>query len=464
MGNFFGTTSPQSSPLHLNEKRQFEGSDVYSSKLTGIDYQSITTREFTDFSDHDSPTKSFDHIFTSKLRRSHNNLSLFLYYKKPSKNKLIDNKIMVYNNSSRESGFIKSAILNSTWIIIDTKNTRQNNTWYYITTTNTYGWINITSPITLEDTNIFQPKHSFRRYEIWYGKNYFLCFGYIMLGSDAPFFAATNFMIILPSIVYFIVLSRRSILEFSFMICLVLLLICCMYNFWMTAVTEPGIIPRNNQFLKIQPPLGNPNSFLGSKYCETCNIYRPPRSKHCTSCQNCVQEFDHHCPWTGNCVGKRNYKFFLRFISILTVYMFLILASSISIIIIDFTSLTAASTGGDNAYGPHVPLYQRCIQELKANPSLLLVSLVSITCTWSLVSLCAYHYYIVSIGQTTNENLRGIYRQCDNPFNRGCTSNCRYAWCAREDSLLHSMHDVILEDEFIEDNFHDARYEEGAET
>ena len=43
------------------------------------------------------------------------------------------------------------------------------------------------------------------------------------------------------------------------------------------------------------------------KYCETCKIFRPPRTSHCTTCNNCIMVMDHHCPFVNNCIGKRNY-------------------------------------------------------------------------------------------------------------------------------------------------------------
>jgi len=53
---------------------------------------------------------------------------------------------------------------------------------------------------------------------------------------------------------------------------------------------------------------------LKIKYCNTCNIYRPPRTSHCSVCNACVERFDHHCPWIGMCVGRRNYRYYFSFL------------------------------------------------------------------------------------------------------------------------------------------------------
>lgn len=49
--------------------------------------------------------------------------------------------------------------------------------------------------------------------------------------------------------------------------------------------------------------------------CQTCWIFKPPRTAHCDVCNNCVERFDHHSFWLGTCIGKRNYRIYFSFIS-----------------------------------------------------------------------------------------------------------------------------------------------------
>ena len=68
-----------------------------------------------------------------------------------------------------------------------------------------------------------------------------------------------------------------------------------LYYLHRTAWTEPGYIPRSN----LIAPLTSQERLRsdGSKFCDTCHIWRPPRAKHCRFCDACVRKFDHHCPW-----------------------------------------------------------------------------------------------------------------------------------------------------------------------
>lgn len=62
--------------------------------------------------------------------------------------------------------------------------------------------------------------------------------------------------------------------------------------------------------------------FKPIRYCQVCNIFRPPtRASHCYTCGVCVVGFDHHCVWLGTCIGKRNYLDFIIFLISLLIFI-----------------------------------------------------------------------------------------------------------------------------------------------
>ena len=61
-------------------------------------------------------------------------------------------------------------------------------------------------------------------------------------------------------------------------------------------------------------PWANEAMDFPTKYCRSCEIWRPPRAHHCRICDNCIETQDHHCVWLNNCVGRRNYRYFFSFV------------------------------------------------------------------------------------------------------------------------------------------------------
>lgn len=187
-----------------------------------------------------------------------------------------------------------------------------------------------------------------------------------------------------------------------------------------TTFTDPGVIPRTNSMEgehmlereggsapRVRDVLigTTPHSL---KYCQTCQIYRPPRAVHCSVCDNCVDGFDHHCPWVGNCVGKRNYRFFTLFVASITGSCVLVFAGS---------ALHIGHLIHDNneSFG----------SAIKKVPTVAIVMVVTFMAFWSVGGLLCFHANLISDGVTTNEYIKRTYRsRRENPFYRGsCVKN-----------------------------------------
>ncbi|GHJ90120.1 hypothetical protein NliqN6_6522 [Naganishia liquefaciens] len=49
--------------------------------------------------------------------------------------------------------------------------------------------------------------------------------------------------------------------------------------------------------------------------CGKCGGPKPVRTHHCSVCKRCVLLMDHHCPWINQCVGLYNIRYFLLFMT-----------------------------------------------------------------------------------------------------------------------------------------------------
>jgi len=290
-----------------------------------------------------------------------------------------------------------------------------------------------------------------------------------MLGSDAPLFVVTNFLITLGILIHACVvlpqlLQQESDNNNNNMLCFpivgtILFSVGSFVFLWASAIIDPGILPavpspskpvlpqpsNSNNGNHPPPLLGGP---LGYRYCATCNIFRPPRSKHCNSCNVCVSKFDHHCPWVGNCIGERNHTSFFLFLLnisclclIVTWCCFTLLSTSYHDIIVSLNNNNMSSHRPDNNNTATVLLNVGLIlwETVLQEPVVVVLLIFCTLSSWSLISLTIFHAMIISLAQTTNERVRGVYRHRRhlNKADAGCCTNWKNTFMKpRPPSLL----------------------------
>eukprot|EP00928_Gymnodinium_smaydae_P029224 TRINITY_DN22073_c0_g1_i1.p1 TRINITY_DN22073_c0_g1~~TRINITY_DN22073_c0_g1_i1.p1 ORF type:complete len:388 (-),score=73.00 TRINITY_DN22073_c0_g1_i1:92-1255(-) len=157
----------------------------------------------------------------------------------------------------------------------------------------------------------------------------------------------------------------------------------------------------------------------GYRWCETCEIVRPPRAAHCRACDQCVLRFDHHCPWMNNCVAQRNYRFFVGFLFVTTVLAVFVLPAVAMALPVgpDAGALSAPSTAPTATafLGPSSTRSSTTIDEsAQGSPTdggilgvtmLIFVVSIGVVALGALMLLC-YHLFLTSSGQTTREHLQ----------------------------------------------------------
>lgn len=142
-----------------------------------------------------------------------------------------------------------------------------------------------------------------------------------------------------------------------------------------------------------------------TKYCKTCNIWRPPRGHHCRMCDNCVETQDHHCLWLNNCVGRRNYRYFFTFVTASTLLGLFTLAMTLTQII---TYMHREHISFGSAVNHFRVPFALAIYGFLASPYP--------------AALMSYHLYLMSRGETTREYLNSqkfLRSDRHRPFHQG---------------------------------------------
>ncbi|TVY40825.1 Palmitoyltransferase, partial [Lachnellula occidentalis] len=250
-------------------------------------------------------------------------------------------------------------------------------------------------------------------YQYFDGNTKFFFGGRLLNTRDRPISIGTGFLVVLPGILFFIFSASWLWHNVSPAIPIVFAYVyyVCVSSFLHASLSDPGIFPRN---LHPMPPpdenedplaLGPPQSDwtlikfykssqsmeVPTKYCKTCNIWRPPRAHHCRLCDSCIETQDHHCVWINNCVGRRNYRYFFTFLTSVTILGSMVLGFSLAQILI--------------YRNQHHISFGASISHFRVPFAMVIYAFLTTPYPFS---LWVYHIFLMGRGETTREYLNSL--------------------------------------------------------
>ncbi|KAF5192384.1 S-acyltransferase, partial [Thalictrum thalictroides] len=242
--------------------------------------------------------------------------------------------------------------------------------------------------------------------------------GRLICGPDPRGFILTTVSIVLSSWIFCIYVGDDLKKHSGLIVTIaVILTLSVLANLILVSAIDPGIIPRNDRISQDETRSDGLKSKrvkvngveVKLKFCRICKIFRPPRSCHCAICDNCVERFDHHCPWIGQCIGRRNYRFYLMFVtSALTFFIY----------VFSFSCRRINQKMSENKAG--------LFTTVRSCPETLALASFSFFAMWFLGGLASFHTYLILVNQTAYENHRHCYFESrPNPYDKGILSNLK---------------------------------------
>ncbi|KAK9905979.1 hypothetical protein WJX75_010025 [Coccomyxa subellipsoidea] len=244
-------------------------------------------------------------------------------------------------------------------------------------------------------------------------------------GPDWKSVVASLLLILSPCGVFFGLVAPDLAREFSWVVVAfaIVLAVLCLGFLFTTAFMDPGFIPHDqpdDMELGQRAPTKEyqVNGYtVNTKWCMTCNHYRPPRCSHCAVCDNCVRKFDHHCPWVGNCIGERNYRFFL---------LFVFTTAALDLYVDGWCWGHLAKLASHNEDG-----WWGAIHQGVSGPAALALIIYTLLALGFVGGLSGLHTFFTSTNRTTYEHFRARVNGQGNPYDVGCPRNWLQVCCVR---------------------------------